>query len=105
MQRLRVLVFVCFLVGYVQMITQLHKCPTVMIVIQGGPGTMASALKAVQERTPLVVVDGSGKAATAISYAWRYLHSDEFVGGCNVSLTDTARKIGPSHMTSLFVCL
>ena len=40
---------------------------------------MATALKAVHERTPVVVIDGSGKAASVLSYAWRYLHSSEYV--------------------------
>jgi hypothetical protein len=36
-------------------------------------------LQAIDQRTPIVVVDGSGKAADVLSYVWRYLHSTEFV--------------------------
>jgi hypothetical protein len=40
--------------------------------------SIAQSAQAVNNHTPVVVVDGSGKAADIISYAWRYLHANEY---------------------------
>ena len=43
--------------------------------IQGGPGTLNTCFEAVKNKTPLVVIDGTGQAADLIAYAWNYMHS------------------------------
>ncbi len=45
----------------------------------GGPGTINTAMSAVDEGTPVVTIEGSGMAADMISYAWRYLHDFGYV--------------------------
>lgn len=52
-----------------------NQASVVTIVIQGGPGTLETALRARQVDTPIVVIDGSGKAADVLAYAWKFLHS------------------------------
>eukprot|EP00043_Microstomoeca_roanoka_P012869 m.125275 g.125275 ORF g.125275 m.125275 type:complete len:1533 (-) comp15614_c1_seq2:98-4696(-) len=52
-----------------------YDAPVVTIVVQGGPGTLQTALQAVRQKTPLVVVDGSGLAADLIAYAYNFLHN------------------------------
>jgi hypothetical protein len=49
--------------------------PVISIVIQGGPGTLKTALEATKAGTPLVVIDGSGQAADVLAYAWNFRHS------------------------------
>ena len=51
----------------------------VVIVIQGGPGTIKTALNAKRRATAIVIIEGSGKAADLLSYAWAFLHSPSFV--------------------------
>lgn len=51
------------------------NAPVITIVIQGGPGTLKTALSAVLAGTPIVVIDGSGQAADILAYAWNFLHS------------------------------
>ena len=46
-----------------------------LIICQGGPGTINTTLEASKVHTPIVLIDGSGQAADALTYAWRYLQS------------------------------
>eukprot|EP00054_Salpingoeca_dolichothecata_P012515 m.69394 g.69394 ORF g.69394 m.69394 type:complete len:1427 (-) comp19982_c0_seq1:42-4322(-) len=48
--------------------------PIVSIVVQGGPGTIETVRKAVEAKTPVVVIEGTGKAADLLAYAYRLLH-------------------------------
>ncbi|EGD73753.1 nudix-type domain-containing protein 9 isoform b [Salpingoeca rosetta] len=49
--------------------------PVITIVVQGGPGTLNTALQAVRQGTPIVVVDGSGLAADVLAYAYNFMHN------------------------------
>lgn len=49
---------------------------TVMVVVQGGPNTLKTALEAAQADTPIVVVEGSGGAADLLAMCWRLGHND-----------------------------
>ena len=44
-------------------IARVKKCPIVMLVMNGGPGTMATILSAAFSGTPIVVLADSGGAA------------------------------------------
>uniref|UniRef100_UPI0031F5DB14 TRPM2 chanzyme n=1 Tax=Salpingoeca rosetta (strain ATCC 50818 / BSB-021) TaxID=946362 RepID=UPI0031F5DB14 len=54
---------------------QAFAAPVVTIVVQGGPGTLGTALQAVRQGTPIVVVDGSGLAADVLAYAYNFMHN------------------------------
>eukprot|EP00041_Stephanoeca_diplocostata_P033837 m.1128893 g.1128893 ORF g.1128893 m.1128893 type:complete len:1486 (+) comp24414_c0_seq2:267-4724(+) len=47
---------------------------SVLVVIEGGPVTLQIAETAALSGKPVVIVEGSGRAADAIAYVWRYLH-------------------------------
>lgn len=47
---------------------------SVLVVIEGGPVTLKIAETAAVSGKPVVVVEGSGRAADAIAYVWRFLH-------------------------------
>eukprot|EP00041_Stephanoeca_diplocostata_P039357 m.1618112 g.1618112 ORF g.1618112 m.1618112 type:complete len:2175 (-) comp25376_c1_seq2:5314-11838(-) len=47
---------------------------SVLLVVEGGPVTLQVVQKSIATRTPVVVIEGSGRVADVISYAWRYLH-------------------------------
>lgn len=47
---------------------------SVLLVVEGGPGTLTTAEQAIYEGTPVVVMEGSGRAADVLAYAWRFLH-------------------------------
>eukprot|EP00050_Salpingoeca_kvevrii_P002038 m.185860 g.185860 ORF g.185860 m.185860 type:complete len:1506 (-) comp10522_c1_seq1:295-4812(-) len=53
-----------------------NRIPIITVVVQGGPGTLQTAHDAVKNGTPLVVVQGTGKAADVLAYAWEFLHAD-----------------------------
>ncbi|EGD78998.1 hypothetical protein PTSG_01969 [Salpingoeca rosetta] len=50
-------------------------CPVVTVVIQGGPGTLNTALESVRAQTPIVVVEESGQTADVLAYAYNFMHS------------------------------
>eukprot|EP00049_Salpingoeca_infusionum_P005565 m.93692 g.93692 ORF g.93692 m.93692 type:complete len:1531 (-) comp13006_c0_seq1:106-4698(-) len=54
---------------------RVYDCPAVTIVVQGGPGTLKTAIASVEVKHPLVVIDGSGLVADLIAYAYNFLHS------------------------------
>ena len=43
----------------------------------GGVGTIEAAQRACEMSSPLVIVEGSGKAADLLAHAWRFLHDDD----------------------------
>eukprot|EP00055_Hartaetosiga_balthica_P014603 m.80880 g.80880 ORF g.80880 m.80880 type:complete len:1394 (+) comp8637_c1_seq1:1744-5925(+) len=47
-----------------------YPIATVVVAIQGGPGTVKTCLGAITSMLPVVIVNGSGKAADAIAYAY-----------------------------------
>ena len=42
-----------------------------LIVVEGGPNSIRQACEAVENGTPIVVVDNSGRAANALAYAFK----------------------------------
>ena len=47
------------------------------LVVEGGTGTLESVKTAIAQRTPVLVIEGSGRIADVLAYAWRYLHDDQ----------------------------
>ena len=47
-----------------------REIPTVVVVIEGGYATLEAARDAVEADTPILVFDGSGKAADFIAAAY-----------------------------------
>eukprot|EP00048_Salpingoeca_helianthica_P009388 m.134912 g.134912 ORF g.134912 m.134912 type:complete len:1743 (+) comp14855_c0_seq3:157-5385(+) len=50
------------------------KTHSVVLVVEGGPVTLEVVQQAVHSRVPVVVIEGSGRAADLVALAWRYLH-------------------------------
>lgn len=50
--------------------------PADKAVVEGGPVTLEVVAKAIEKRIPVVVVEGSGRAADILAYAWRMLHGE-----------------------------
>ena len=46
----------------------------VCLVVEGGIGTIETVRAAVEAKTPVLAIEGSGRAADAIAYAWRFMH-------------------------------
>ncbi|CAL1535907.1 unnamed protein product [Lymnaea stagnalis] len=46
------------------------KIPVVLVVVEGGPGTMETVQKSLEKGTPAVIVKGSGRAADFLAYAY-----------------------------------
>jgi len=46
----------------------------VCLVVEGGPVTLKIVEEAIESNTPVVVIEGSGRMADVIAYAWRYLN-------------------------------
>lgn len=44
---------------------------SVLLVVEGGMMSLTVSSEAVSKGTPVVVIDGSGRMADVISYAWR----------------------------------
>ena len=45
-----------------------------LLVVEGGPGTLITVAEAVKTRMPVLIIEGSGRAADCVAYAWRLLH-------------------------------
>lgn len=58
--------------------------PVVILCLEGGPNTIKTMLSAIQSGTPAVVIDGSGRAADVVSYAYKHLID----GGPGISVID-----------------
>jgi hypothetical protein len=50
---------------------------SVCLVVEGGIGTIATVMAAVESHTPVLAVEGSGRAADALAYAWRLMHDGQ----------------------------
>ena len=46
--------------------------PVVLLVLEGGENTIKTALEAVQNNIPVVIIQGSGRAADVIAFAVKY---------------------------------
>ena len=49
--------------------------PIVCVCLEGGPGTLETVQSAISVGTPAVIVEGSGRAADILAYA--YSHSED----------------------------
>ncbi len=45
--------------------------PVVLLMLEGGENTLATAAEAIDRNTPVVVIAGSGRCADLIAYAYR----------------------------------
>lgn len=46
----------------------------VQLIVEGGPITLSIVEQAIRTAMPVIVLEGSGRCADVISYAWRFLH-------------------------------
>ena len=63
---------------YQVILTNQHTIPLVCLVIEGGTNTIQSVLVNVQSKplpVPVVVCDGSGRAADLIAFTHKYAHT------------------------------
>lgn len=44
----------------------------VMLVLEGGPGTVKTMTEAIKKKIPAVVIDGSGRAADVVAFAYKH---------------------------------
>ena len=51
--------------------------PTVQLVVEGGIGTMKTVSASIKRHIPIVVIDGSGRAADFIALAFRMTSSNK----------------------------
>lgn len=62
--------------------------PVVCVVLEGGPGTLETVKSAIQNGTPSVIVEGSGRAADILAYAYNNSKEEE------ITVTDS---MGRTH--------
>ena len=48
------------------------EVPVVMLVLEGGPGTVKTMTEAIKKKIPAVVIDGSGRAADIVAFAYKH---------------------------------
>lgn len=51
--------------------------PIILLVLEGGPGTLQTVHQAIQNNTPAVIVKGSGRAADILAYAYQNAKEEE----------------------------
>ncbi|XP_075245141.1 transient receptor potential cation channel subfamily M member-like 2 isoform X2 [Convolutriloba macropyga] len=49
---------------------EVKKVPIVCVMVEGGPGTLNTAVEALKNETPVVIVEGSGRCADAIAFVY-----------------------------------
>ena len=52
------------------------EVPVVMLVLEGGPGTVKTMTEAIKKKIPAVVIDGSGRAADIVAFAYKHTIPD-----------------------------
>ncbi|KAK7112164.1 hypothetical protein V1264_011657 [Littorina saxatilis] len=67
--------------------TQSVNVPTVLIVVEGGINTMKTVQESISHNIPVVVIDGSGRAADFIAFAYR-LTKDVIDEDCSIHVLD-----------------
>ena len=72
--------------------SSLSRIFAVVLVVEGGPGTLDTVKKAIECRTPVLIMEGSGRAADVLAYAWRYLH-DETPSARHLNLSGLRQRI------------
>lgn len=53
------------------------EVPVVCVVVEGGPGTLETVMRALQSGTPAVIIEGSRRAADILAYAYWNSHEIE----------------------------
>ncbi|CAI9735207.1 transient receptor potential cation channel subfamily M member-like 2 isoform X4 [Octopus vulgaris] len=53
------------------------KIPAVVVMVEGGPGTLKSVCDSISRNIPVVIVKGSGRAADIMAYAYQKMFEDE----------------------------
>lgn len=48
-----------------------HTVPVVLLVVEGGLNTLKAACEALAKKTPVVVIEGFGRAADMVAVAYR----------------------------------
>jgi len=46
--------------------------PVVLLVLEGGPNTVQTMYALIQKKVPAVVIDGSGRAANVVAFAYSH---------------------------------
>ena len=64
--------------------------PVVLLVLEGGENTIKTAMKAVEENTPVVIIQGSGRAADVIAFTVKYFKNNTSKGFVDNSQTAVA---------------
>ncbi|CAF1378060.1 unnamed protein product [Rotaria sp. Silwood1] len=54
-----------------------YKIPIIQILIEGGPSSLLTVVEAVMHETPVVVIDGTGRAANFIAKAYKALYDNQ----------------------------
>ena len=57
--------------------TDAVSVPIVLLVLEGGPGTLETVHQAIHNNTPSVIVKGSGRAADILAYAYQNSKEEE----------------------------
>lgn len=52
-------------------ISKAKKCPIVLVVVEGGPNTVSTVYQSLQNETPCVIIDKSGKMSDLLSDVYR----------------------------------
>ncbi len=55
-----------------------HQIPVVVVVIEGGPNTVKTVLKSIQNKIPCIFVDKSGRFSDIVSFIYEtIMHKEE----------------------------
>ncbi|XP_048256759.1 transient receptor potential cation channel subfamily M member 2-like isoform X1 [Haliotis rufescens] len=78
--------------------SQSVNVPNVLIVVEGGLNTMRTVSESIQRNTPVVVIEGSGRAAEYIALGYKLTKSKDeekssFPRDFNAIMTEKARKM------------
>ena len=75
---------------------------SVVLLVEGGWFSLQIVVEAVLKHTPVVVVQGSGRCADIIAYAWKYLH-DKTPSGKEYTRAGLRSQIRKMQMTTMCV--
>lgn len=76
----------------------------VQLIVEGGPITLAIVEHAIRKGMPVIVLEGSGRCADVISYAWRFLHDPSISARTKYTeagLRGEIRKLGKKTMAAI----
>jgi hypothetical protein len=72
------------------------KIPLVLVVVEGCPGTIATVKEGIENGFPVVIIEGSGRAADVIAKSWRKAHGE------SVILEDNPLKLKPDKLKEFY---